>query len=290
MLKRHEVEEVKVMKKRDLDNKDGKNRKVETVLVTGGAGGIGLCVAREFGKAGYHVIITDIDGEALARAALAVGEETGATIETHVVDVTDQPAVQALAETVLRKHGRLDVLVNNAGIGFHGELADTTFETWRRLVDVNFWGTLYHIYAFMPSMIRNQGGTIVNVSSGQAFFRLPTWGAYAAIKAALGAVSEILHFEVRKHGIHVTTVYPFMVNTPFYKDVRAETFGARMSMKLLPFYSMSPDKVGKVIFAAARRHANVEMVSVLNKLAFYGRVLPGFNDVVGRISMGLLAK
>jgi len=161
---------------------------------------------------------------------------------------------------------------------------------WEKLVNINFWGPLYHIYAFLPDMIAKHRGHIVNVSSGQAFFRLPTWGAYAAIKLAIGAISEILHFEVKKHGIRVTTVYPFMVNTGFYNDVKGETFGARMSMKLLPFYSMTPEKVGKIIFKAVRKHEKVEMVSILNEVGYYSRMIPVVSDIMSTVTNRVLAK
>ena len=247
--------------------------KEKTVLITGAARGIGFCTAMEFAKAGAVLIVTDRDGPALEDAATKL-RDAGATVHARVVDVRDQAAVDALAAWVLDTLGRLDVLVNNAGVGHNGELADTSLETWRRLVDVNFWGPLYHVYAFLPSMIRRRSGHIVNVSSGQAFFRLPTWGAYAAIKVALGAFSETLHFELRKHRVQVTTVYPFMVNTPFYKGVEGETAGGRLSMKLLPYYSMSPERVGRIVFDAVRRNETVEMVSVINQVGYYLHLVP----------------
>jgi len=261
----------------------------KTVLVTGGAGGIGLCTAFEFARAGYRVIITDVDREALDRGEGELAEK-GAVVKTYVVDVTKRAQVAELAETVIREFGGLDILINNAGIGYHGELAEMPIKKWKSLVDVNFWGALHHVYAFLPGMIEKRGGVIVNVSSGQAFFRLPTWGAYASIKAALGAFSEILHFELRKYGIHVTTVYPFMVNTPFYKDVQTDTLGGKLSMMLLPLYSQSPETVGRIIFKAAERRHRVEMVTVLNKLAFYGRLIPGFREIMSLSSNYLLAK
>jgi short-subunit dehydrogenase len=121
---------------------------------------------------------------------------------------------------------------------------------------------------------------------------MPTWGAYAAVKTALAVFSEILHWELRKHDIHVTTVYPFMVNTGFYKDVTAtaQTFGARMSMKLLPYYSYTPEKTARVIFNAVRRRKKTEMASVLNELSFYGQVVPFFADLMSWGSNLFLAK
>jgi NADP-dependent 3-hydroxy acid dehydrogenase YdfG len=257
------------------------------VLVTGAAKGIGLCIAKEFAKAGSELILTDVDAETLAGVAREIGETT--KVHSRVVDVSDRKAVFDLAAWVASDVGALDILINNAGIGYHGELAETSLETWRRLIDINLMGPLHHIYAFLPSMVERRSGQIVNVSSGQAFFRLPTWGAYAAIKAALGAMSEILHFELRKHHIHVTTVYPFMVNTGFYDSVEAKTFGARMSMKLLPYYSSTPEKVGHIIFEAARRKRKVEKVSIINDIGYYASVIPFASSIIARTSNFFLA-
>jgi NAD(P)-dependent dehydrogenase (short-subunit alcohol dehydrogenase family) len=249
------------------------------VLITGAAAGIGLCTARAFAEEGAALILTDIDPEAL-EAARAELEALGAEVSAWVVDVSDREQVFAMAEEVLAR-GPVDVLINNAGIGHHGELISTSLDTWRRLLDVNLWGVLHHVYAFLPAMKERGEGQIVTVSSGQAFFQLPTWGAYASIKAGVGVFSEILSFELRKHGIYVTTVYPFMVNTGFYDQVEGESLGARLSMKLLPLYSQKPETVGRIILRAVRRRRRIEMVHVINDL---GRVVRFSRPVGGVVS------
>lgn len=249
------------------------------VLITGAAAGIGLCTARAFADRGATLVLTDIDAEGL-EAARAELEARGARVSVHVVDVANREQVFAMAEAVLAD-GPLDVLVNNAGIGHHGELISTSLETWRRLVDVNLWGVLHHVYAFLPAMKARGSGQIVNISSGQAFFQLPTWGAYASVKAGVGVFSEILSFELRKHGIHVTTVYPFMVNTGFYDEVEGDSLGSRLSMKLLPWYSQKPETVGRIIVEAVRRRRRIEMVHVINDL---GRVVRFSRPMGGVVS------
>jgi NAD(P)-dependent dehydrogenase (short-subunit alcohol dehydrogenase family) len=266
-----------------------KDLRDKIVLITGGASGIGLCTAEEFAKAGATLILTDINGGALAAAAERVGRH-GGTVHTRVVDVTSRTQVEELAQWVLATCGGLDVLINNAGIGHHGEMADTSLETWKKLVDVNLWGPLYHTYAFLPAMLERGRGHIVNVSSGQAFFRLPTWGAYAAIKAAAGAFSEVLHFEVRRRGVRVTTVYPFMTNTPFYNGVQGETWASRLSMKLLPYYSMTAERVGRIVFEAVRDDRRVEMVSPLNLVGFYTHLVPPLFTAVSEVAAFFMAK
>lgn len=265
-----------------------KSYRDKTVLITGGAAGIGLCTAGEFAQAGAKLILTDINNASLEEAAKKLREQ-GAEVDTYVNDVSDRAAVNKLAQDVLAKHGALDVLINNAGVGLTKELKDTTFEELERLVNINFWGVLNFIYAFLPSMIERGSGQIANLSSGQAFFRMPTWGAYSAIKAGLGAFSEVLHFELAEYGINVTTVYPYMVNTGFYDDVDAESFGTKWAMKLLPYYSQTPEKVGKIIFKAIKKKKMIEMVSVMNQVGFYSGFVPLARRGTGRMVNWLMA-
>ena len=259
------------------------------VLVTGGAGGIGQCLAADLVKAGAEVILTDLNEEALERTASALREK-GGKVHSRRVDVTDRAAVQDLAAWVEGELGGLDVLVNNAGIGHTGEIADTPLETWHKLMNVNFWGPLNHVYAFLPAFKSRRSGHIVNVSSGQAFFQLPTWGPYASIKLALGAFSEILRYEVRKYDIQVTTVYPFMVDTGFYSEIHGETWGQKLSMKLVPYYSMKPETVGRIIFKAIKKRKAIEMVSPLNDLVKLVRTIPGAPNLMSTLTMLFLGK
>jgi len=259
------------------------------VLITGGARGIGFCTAEEFARAGAELVITDINQEGLEEAAGKLRDH-GVVVHFRVVDVSSRKQVRELAKWVVEELGGLDILINNAGIGHHGEVAETTLKTWDKLVAVNLIGPLNHIYAFLPHFQDKRDGHIVNVSSGQVFFRLPTWGAYTAIKAALGAVSEVMHYELRKYGIKVTTVYPFMVNTPFYANIPGETWGGKLAMQLVPYYSMTPEKVGRIIYKAVCKEAKVEMVSILNDFGFYLQFVPLAPAIVALVSNYFLAK
>lgn len=259
------------------------------VLITGAASGIGRCTADEFARAGYDLVLTDINQSALD----AVAEQMrghGVAVHTCVYDVSKQRQVQEMAREVLAEVGGIDILINNAGVGHTGELVDTSLKTWRTLIDVNLWGPIYHVYAFLPHMQERGSGQIVNVSSGQAFFRLPTWGAYAAVKAALGVFSEVLHYELRKYGIRVTTVYPFMVNTPFYRNIVGDTWTARLSMKLVPYYSMKPEAVARIIYKAVKHKRKVETVSLLNDVAFYVQAIPFAPAIIAATTNFVLGK
>jgi len=252
-------------------------------LITGAAGGIGTALAREFARRGYGLVLTDLNPDALQATATAVAGDSG-LVECRRLDVTSQEEAGALAAWC-RQTGRIpDVLVNNAGIGHMGELAATPPSTWRKLLEVNLLGPVNMVQAFLPDMRARSAGHIVNVSSGQAFFRLPTWGAYAAVKAALGVYSEVLGFELAGTGIRVTTVYPFMVNTGFYKDISAATAGSRLAMRLVPYYANRPETVAKSIIRAVHGHRRVDLVTPLNLVGFYGRVLPLAPEIIAGVS------
>lgn len=259
----------------------------ERVLITGAASGIGLCAAMEFARAGCPLILVDIDKLGLLEARKKL-EGFGTNVETHVVDVSSKEEVSRLVWELNLDEKRIDILVNNAGIGFSGELSKTSLSTWKRLLDVNLWGPLYLTHSLLPPMLKRGSGRIVNVSSGQAFFRMPTWGAYAVSKLALAAFSEILHFELARHGISVTTVYPFMTNTPFYRDVAADTWAAKLSMRLLPLYGDSPEEVARMLFEAASKGRRACRVSIFNHLGNLAQAIPLVPTIMGKATAALM--
>lgn len=256
------------------------------VLITGGASGIGYHLARIFADHNYTVIVTDVNEVALKRI-----EKYDIDINTYYCDVGSSYDVECLFSS-LKEDDLLpiDILVNNAGIGKHSELIKTDILTLAKMIDVNFWGAIYHFNHCILNMIKNKSGQIVNVCSGQVFFNLPTWGAYTCTKAALASYSEVLHHELKKYGITVTTVYPFMVDTGFYNNVKGNTLGAKLSMKLLPFYSMRPERVAEIIFKAILKKKRREMVSPLNYVGQFISIFPPVSNLVGKISNYLLAK
>lgn len=259
------------------------------VLITGSARGIGFQTARKFANAGSRLVLTDLDGDALDEAAEQLDRE-GEVLETFTMDVSDRDAVEAMADDLLGDYGHLDVLINNAGIPLHEEFTETSVEDWEQVFGVNFFGPIYHIYAFLDEMIERGEGHIVNISSGQAFFLLPTWGAYATSKLALGGFSEVLHTELKKHNINVTTVYPYVVNTGFYTDVGIESLGSRLSMKFLELYAHSPQDIADKIFDATRNERKSEMTSVLNWAGYYMDFVPGMKNLVTRATDYLMSR
>lgn len=265
------------------------NLSEKTVLITGASAGIGYQLAKLLARDGCRLILVSRNEETLTRIAEELKQQ-GAQVKKYGADVSDRQTAENLAAEINTEYAGLDLLINNAGIGFHGELAEMSPLDWEQLMNTNMWGALNYIYAFLPSMKQRRSGHIVNISSGQAFFRLPTWGAYAAVKTCLGVFSEILHFELKKYDIKVTTVYPYMVNTGFYKEVAGATFWGRKSMELLPYYSQSPEKAARLVYKAIRKGKRVSLVSPFNYL---GRIIlccPPLAYLTSRLANWALAR
>ncbi|OFZ81972.1 MAG: hypothetical protein A2583_07285 [Bdellovibrionales bacterium RIFOXYD1_FULL_53_11] len=266
-----------------------KNVRYKTVLITGAASGIGYYTALEFARARAELILTDVNEKDLKKTADKC-EKLGANVLTYVVDVSDRGQVGHMARDIDKKNLSVDILINNAGIGYLGDFCETSYDTWESLVNVNVWGTLHHVYAFLPGMIKKGQGQIVNVSSGQAFFRLPTWGAYTVTKLASGGFSEILHYELAPLGIKVTTVYPYLVNTHFYDTMSTDTFGAKMVKKYMHFFANEPQTVARKVFRAAVKGKRIEMVNVFNYVGYYMRFIPFVPCIVSKVAYWFLGK
>lgn len=133
-------------------------------VVTGGASGIGRAVGEALARAGAVVVLADRDSERLAAARESLVEHAG-RVECATVDVMRQQEVQHLIEEAASRHGRLDILFNNAGVGGTLPIGEATLEQWRRIVDLNLWGVIYGIHAALPIMRRQGGGHLVNTAS-----------------------------------------------------------------------------------------------------------------------------
>ncbi|HEX2060625.1 MAG TPA: SDR family oxidoreductase [Thermoanaerobaculia bacterium] len=181
-----------------------------TALITGGGSGIGRALARELARRGAIVTVTDIDGDAAARVA----SELGGDAASAALDVRDLDAVRAAVDGVVARHGRLDVMINNAGIGVAGEAQEFAPGHWQRIIDVNITGVVNGVQAAYPLMVRQRSGHLVNVASlagvGVAPFLVP----YAMSKYAVVGLSTSLRIEAAAHGVHVSVLCPAAIETP----------------------------------------------------------------------------
>ena len=177
----------------------------QVVFLTGASSGIGAATARELAERGHRVIATMRRPDA---AGDAVRKGYEALIDVVRCDVSDRASVNAAVNAALQQHGRIDVLVNNAGGMVLGAVEDLSEEELRGMFDTNLTGTLRTIQAVLPAMRRQDGGKILNVSSVAGRVTLPAMGGYCASKYALEALSEALRYEVSRWGVQVALVEP----------------------------------------------------------------------------------
>jgi NAD(P)-dependent dehydrogenase (short-subunit alcohol dehydrogenase family) len=189
----------------------------KVALVTGAARGIGLATAKRFLAEGWRVALLDIEGELLqsAVAQLASAEHT---LALHC-DVSDAAAVAAAVDKVANRFGRLDALVNNAGVAVFAPLLDTTNEDWNRILAVNLTGPFLCTKAAAPLMRDQGGGTIVNITSISAVRASTLRSAYGTSKAGLAHLTKQLAVELASLGIRVNGVAPGPVDTAMAKAV-----------------------------------------------------------------------
>jgi NAD(P)-dependent dehydrogenase (short-subunit alcohol dehydrogenase family) len=182
-------------------------------LVTGTSSGFGELIALELARRGDTVVAT-MRNTAKRTPLESVAAAEGLPIEVDQLDVTDDASVRACVARILDAHGRIDVLVNNAGIGRLGPVEEHADDEILDILDTNVMGYVRCMRAVLPAMRAQESGTIVNVTSMAAFIAVPFMGAYAASKAAIEAFSEALHGEVLPFGIRVATVQPAAYKTP----------------------------------------------------------------------------
>ncbi|NLP82981.1 SDR family NAD(P)-dependent oxidoreductase [Microbacterium sp. CFH 90308] len=179
----------------------------KVAVVTGGSSGIGRGIALAFARAGMTVVATGRTGSHLDETA-SIFAERGLAVETMQVDVTDLPAMKAAADEVERRFGRIDVLVNNAGIGLTGPVMNATPSDWDWVIDVNIKGVGNGIQAFVPKIrAHGEGGAVVNTSSMAGLMPIVA-GLYSMTKAAVIGLSEALHIELLPEGISVSAYCP----------------------------------------------------------------------------------
>ena len=183
-------------------------------VITGGGGGIGAAAARLFAQHGARVVVVEIDEE---RGRTVVDDIRGARGEATLVaiDVRDPDQVRSLRDRVLEQHGRIDVLVNNVGhyVRAARDFVDTDPELWAELYDINFAHVLSVTHAFLPAMIEQESGSIVNVSSVEGLRGYPPDPVYGALKAAVVQFTRCLAVQIGRHGVRVNGIGPDVTET-----------------------------------------------------------------------------
>ena len=220
--------------------------KPQVSIVTGGASGIGRAIAAELVARGSHVVIADLDADR-ARAAAA---ELGAPASAAQLDVSDHEAVRRLVADTVAAHGRLDVMVNNAGVAVGGLLEELDDRHWQRALEVNLGGVIHGVTAAYEVMRTQGSGHILNTASLAGLIPAPAMLPYTTTKHAVVGLSTALRAEAAALGVRVSVVCPAFVDTPLLDEVYAApaSFGgnsARTRVRLMQPRLLSPEVVAR---------------------------------------------
>jgi NAD(P)-dependent dehydrogenase (short-subunit alcohol dehydrogenase family) len=229
--------------------------------VTGAGSGIGRAVAQELGRLGAHLALADIDDAALAETVSRC-DVHGTRVTSAHVDVADRTAVHTWADSVVSDHGRVNIIVNNAGVGLGATVESMSYEDFEWLMGINFWGVVYGTKAFLPHLKASGEGHVVNVSSVFGLVSVPSQAAYNAAKFAVRGFSDALRMEleIEVAPVSVTTIHPGGIKTNIAKNARmdpslallsADPESARLAFERI--FITSPEKAARQILAAVRR-------------------------------------
>ena len=230
----------------------------KVVLITGASSGIGEGIARELARAGVTLMLGARRTDRLDALADELGR-TGARVATRRLDVTDRADVAAFAEAGRAAFGRIDAIVNNAGVMPLSPLAALKVDEWDRMIDVNVKGVLYGIAAVLPEMTARGSGHVVNIASIGALAVSPTAAVYCATKFAVRAISDGLRQE--RQDIRVTCIHPGVVESEL-----ASTITDRDAATLMESYrsiALKPDAIGRAVRFALEQPEDVDVSEVV---------------------------
>lgn len=251
--------------------------KGKVVLITGGSRGLGLVLARQLAAKGARLAICARTPEQLGQAHIEL-ESTGAEVISMTVDVTDQRQVQAMIIDILEHYGRLDVLINNAGMTQVGPQENMGVNEYEEAMKANFWSALYTMLAVIPYFKEQGSGRIVNITSIGGKIAVPHLLPYTASKFALVGLSEGMHAELKKDNILVTTVVPNLMRTgsPRNITVKGDHEAEYAWFKITdssPLLSQSAETAAAEIIEAIEQGTSEAILSATAKAA---TILQGF--------------
>ncbi|CAM3685635.1 SDR family oxidoreductase [Parendozoicomonas haliclonae] len=224
----------------------------KTIIVTGGASGLGRAICERFGKAGYAVCVADINQQR--------GDETIAALSDMGVEAYYQPCnvrsweeVDALVESAKERWGHIDVIVNNAGIASGGRIETSTRDEWDTVVDINLMGVVRGCRAITPLFKEQKSGHIVNIASLAGIVNAPMMSSYNATKTAVVGLSETLRYELAPFGIHTSVVCPAFFQTNLGESLKSgDPHMQRVVDKLLASSSVTAEDVAEDTYKAVQ--------------------------------------
>ncbi len=223
-------------------------------MITGAGSGLGRALALDICRRKGNVVVADIDLERAQETAEAL-KSRGTRAFAERCDVSSWEEVEALAAKAAEHLGDIDLVANNAGVAVSGHFDEISLEDWRWIVDINLWGVIYGCRAFSPKMRARGRGHILNVASAAGLLCAPEMSPYNVTKAAVVALSETLHAENKKHGVHVTALCPTFFKTNIIHSGRGPRDAKRegVASKLMERSKLQAPEVAQAALDAVER-------------------------------------
>jgi len=248
----------------------------QVIVITGASSGIGLAVAEAAARRGAKLVLAARSEETLADVVQRI-KEMGADATYVCADVSSHESNEKIATEAIKRFGRVDTWINNAGLSIYGRIEEVKEEDAKRLFDINFWGVVHGSVVALP-LLRKQGGALINVGSEVSDAVVPLQGFYSASQHAVKGFADALRVEVEeldKAPVSITLIQPTAVDTPFpeharnYMDKQAK----------LPTPQIMPEKVAEAILHAAEHPERDVKVGAMSKLnTAVAKVVPGLGD------------
>ena len=266
----------------------------KVVVITGAGSGIGRALALNAAARGAVLALSDVDEAGLGETAERARQRMAPDVRTDVLDVRDRTAVASYAASVRDQFGRVNVVVNNAGVALHGNFEEVTYDDFEWVMDIDFWGVVHGSKEFLPYLIESGDGHLVNISSLFGLLGMPGQTAYNSAKFAVRGLTEALRQEIliAGHPVEVSCVHPGGIKTAIARNARATesedkaTFAEFFDRKLA---KMSAEKAAEVIVAGVLANrprivvgADAKLLDAFVRLvgARYQRVIAGVSSRV----------
>lgn len=268
----------------------------QIALVTGAGSGIGRAIALALAREGAHLILCDINAEALEPVRREI-DGISRCILAERVDVASIDAMRAFAEKVHSVTPAVDILVNNAGVGLMGTVLSTSYEDWQWILGINLWGVIHGCHLFVPKMAaRGAGGHVVNVSSMLGYIPSPDVAGYSTAKFGVFGLSMCMRSELCKHKIGVSVICPGVINTNITKSarIRGHENVNETRNKVVSFYgkrNFGPERVACAVVTTIKRNKAIVPVSPEAWFGYwFNRIWPAGNRAFWRWTTNAIQK
>ena len=231
------------------------------VVITGASSGLGAEAARHLAELGATVVLGARREERIKTLADAITAKGGKALAVET-DVTDRASVQALVDTAVKTYGRIDVLLNNAGVMPLSPLEKLRVDEWDLMIDVNIKGVLYGIAAALPHMKEQKSGQIINVSSVAGHRVLESSAVYSATKFAVRALSEGLRAEVKPYNLRTTVISPGAVQSELLNSIHDEATAEQLR-SVVPGFAIGADSFARCVAFAISQPEDVDINEIL---------------------------